>query len=84
MRNKTVILGYAKGEVSLSIPENRLKHVLTVNQVDVTLRGESAVVDALQHPIGSAKLSDLVKSGQKVVVITSDILGVRNLLYKGK
>lgn len=73
MRNKNVILGYAKNEVTLSIPENRLKHVLTVNSVDITYRGEQAVVNALENPIGTPRLCDMVKSGQKVVIITSDI-----------
>ena len=73
MQNKTVTLGYAKGECSLEISSDRLQCVLTTNEVQYGLTGADAVVDALAHPIGTALLRDMVKQGQKVVIVTSDI-----------
>ena len=46
---------------------------LRQNKVDVELTGEAEVRRALMEPIVSARLSEIVKSGEKVVIVTSDI-----------
>lgn len=43
------------------------------NTVQTEIQGTAAVEEALAHPIGSQKLSQIVSKGEKVVIITSDI-----------
>ena len=65
--------GYGKGLQAVEVPEKNLLAVLTANPMDHVRRGEDAVRYAMAHPIGSQPLQALVKPGQKVAVITSDI-----------
>ena len=66
-------LGYYKTTKSLDIPDQNLLGVLTPNPVQTGLTGEEEVVRALQNPIGTPRLSQIVKPGEKIVIITSDI-----------
>ena len=66
-------LGYYKGTKTLEVSDKNLSGVLTPNEVQVDLTGEEEVVRALQHPIGTPRLSEIVKPGEKIVIITSDI-----------
>ena len=65
--------GYGKGLQTVEVPEKNLLAVLTSNPMTHERTGEGAVVHALQNPIGTACLRQLVKPGQKVAIITSDI-----------
>ena len=65
--------GYGSGVQSVEIPEMNLLTCLLSNEVEHPRRGEEAVRYALEHPIGSGKLRELVKPGQKVAIVTSDI-----------
>ena len=65
--------GYGKGIQSVEVPDKNLMAVLTANEIDHERRGSDAVDYALEHPIGSPKLSTLAKPGMKVAVITSDV-----------
>ena len=65
--------GYGKGVQSVEVPDKNLMAVLTANEIDHERRGSDAVDYALEHPIGSPKLSTLAKPGMKVAVITSDV-----------
>ena len=66
-------VGYGKGTQSVDIPEENILMTLRANEVEVKLRGEDAVRDALAHPIGTPRLCEIVKPGEKIAVITSDI-----------
>jgi len=66
-------LGYYKGTKDLEVPDHNLSGVLTPNEVQVDMTGEEEVVRALQQPIGTPRLSEIVKPGEKIVIITSDI-----------
>jgi nickel-dependent lactate racemase len=66
-------LGYYKSTKPLDIQEKNLLGVLTPNEVRTELTGEEEVVRALCNPIGSPRLSQIVKPGEKIVIITSDI-----------
>lgn len=57
----------------VSVPEDSLLGVLTPNQVDVSLTGETEVRRSLSSPINSPPLKDVVKPGEKIAIITSDI-----------
>lgn len=54
-------------------PDENLLSVLEPNEVKVSLTGEASVRNALENPIGTKGLNEIVKPGEKVVLITSDI-----------
>ena len=66
-------LGFGKGIQKVEIEERCLLDVLLPNPVQKELIGEDEVRRALAAPIGSVPLRELVKPGEKIVMITSDI-----------
>ena len=58
---------------TVKVPEQNLLGVLTHNEVTLGLTGEEEVRRALKSPIGSPRLKDIVKPGEKIAIITSDI-----------
>ena len=66
-------LGFGKGTQPLDIPDGMIRDVLYPNEVETDLTGEAEVRRALQNPIGSGKLKDIVQKGEKIAIITSDI-----------
>ena len=72
-RHMKVEFGYGKGVQIVDIPDKNLDQVLVANEIEHERRGPDAVVYALENPIGSPRLKDLVKPGQKICIITSDI-----------
>ena len=65
--------GYGAGVQTARLPEENLLAELKANTMEHPRRGVGAVVYALNHPIGAPRLSELVKPGQKIAIITSDI-----------
>lgn len=68
-----ISLGFGSGTQQVDIADKNLVGVLYPNEVEVTLRGREAVSYALQNPIGTGKLADIVSAGEKIAIITSDI-----------
>ena len=66
-------LGYGKGTQTVEIKETCLLDVLLPNPVLKELTGEEEVRRALAAPIGTASLREIVKPGEKIAIITSDI-----------
>ncbi len=66
-------LAYDKRLVSLEVEESRLLGELLPNKVEIGLTGVEEVNRALDNPIGLPRLETLVKAGDKVCIITSDI-----------
>ena len=66
-------LGFGAGVQRVEIPDKNLLGVLTPNPVERELTGEAEVRRALANPIGSRPLKEIVKTGEKIAVITSDI-----------
>ncbi len=66
-------LPFGKEKIELTIPDANLLQVLTPNAVETDASGAAEVERALEHPIGSPRLRDLVTPGQKVAIVTSDI-----------
>ena len=58
---------------TVEVPDPNLLEVLAPNEVEVQRRGVEAVEYALENPIAAPKLRDLLRPGQKVAIITSDI-----------
>jgi len=65
--------GYGKEKIGLSVPDQNLLAVLTPNRVEYDLTGEAEVRRSLKNPIGAPRLSETVRPGQRVVIVTSDI-----------
>ena len=65
--------GYGKGFQHVEVPEKNLLAVLVANKMEHELCGAAAVDYALENPIGSRHLKNIIKLGQKVAIITSDI-----------
>ena len=58
---------------SFEIPENIEVNVLLPNPLSVDAEETELVRQALQSPIGSAPLGEIVHPGEKIAVITSDV-----------
>lgn len=65
--------GFGAGVQEVLVPDENLLGVLTGNPVAPGLRGEEEVRRALREPIGSKPLREIVKPGEKIAIITSDI-----------
>lgn len=68
-----ITLGIGHGTQDVEVPEKNLLGVLRPNPVAYELTGEDEVKRALENPIGSGKLRDIVHPGEKIAVISSDI-----------
>ncbi len=65
--------GFGKGKQLVDIPENLHCRELKAND-DIELNPDEADVKrALENPIGSPRLRDIVKPGEKIAIVTSDI-----------
>ena len=66
-------LKYGEVYITAEIPEKNLMGTLLPKPLPGGLTEEEAVRFSLANPIGSRKLCELVKKGDKVVIVTSDI-----------
>ncbi len=65
--------GFGNTTQAVCVPEKNILEILEPNSVEVELKGEAAVNFALENPVGAPKLREVVKPGQKIAIITSDI-----------
>lgn len=73
MNLTTLALPFGDSELSVEVPSSNLVGVF-VSQEGIAEVNEAALLrQALDDPIGSARLDELARSGQKVVIITSDL-----------
>lgn len=66
-------LGYDTSYQEVEIDDHSLIQVLQPNPVESFRGPAEEIIHALQNPIASSRLRDIVKPGEKVAVITSDI-----------
>ena len=64
---------YGKGEQVVSLPEEHVSQVLLPPVTDKPQTVAKLMEEALAHPIGTLTLEQLVKPGEKVVLLVSDI-----------
>jgi lactate racemase len=64
------VLKYGSSELTCTLPGARL---LRATPPAAPASGEALTAEALEHPIGSPKLEKIVRPGEKVVIVTSDI-----------
>ena len=65
--------GFGDGLKIVEAPDANVVGILTPNEVQLGATGADAVVEALQNPIGTPRLSAIVKPGEKIAIITSDV-----------
>jgi hypothetical protein len=65
--------GFGTTVQTVDVPDENVIGVLHANQVEHELMGEEEVRRALSHPIGAPLLKDVVKPGEKIAIVTSDI-----------
>lgn len=58
---------------TVAVEDRRLLGVLQSNPVPAGPAGEAAVREALARPIGTPRLRELVRPGEKIAVVTSDV-----------
>lgn len=69
----TIEIPFGKGKQVLHAPEERLKGIIEKNSSDDTLLNETDIVrNALEHPVGTCRLREIVKGKKSVTVISSD------------
>lgn len=65
--------GFGNGVQEVELPEKNLLGVLKANKVELGLTGEAEVLRAMASPIGTPRLRKIVKPGETVAVVSSDI-----------
>jgi nickel-dependent lactate racemase len=65
--------GFGKRSVTVTIEDENVLSVLSPNEVSHDLTGVDEVIRSLRDPIESAPLRDIVRPGEKIAIITSDI-----------
>lgn len=66
-------IGFGSSPQAVEIPDANVIGVLEPNVVEITEKGAEVVRRALQNPLGSPRLRQIVKPGERVVIIASDI-----------
>lgn len=66
-------LAFGTGTQKLRVPDENLLGVLTPNEVPRGLMGAKEILRALENPVGTPRLRDIVRPGEKIAVVTSDI-----------
>lgn len=66
-------LKYGKGDVGLTLDDKNYAGTVLPNEIQADLKNEDEIRRSMANPIGSKRLKDIVKAGEKVVIITSDI-----------
>ncbi|WP_432664283.1 nickel-dependent lactate racemase [Wukongibacter baidiensis] len=66
-------LKFGKGKVKFEIDDKNYMGEILPKEIESDITGEAEVERALENPIGSPRLKDIVKPGEKIVIVTSDI-----------
>lgn len=70
---KEIVLGFGEKEVALTLPEEQILHIIEGKAVKAITDVPAAIKTALRNPIDSPPLQEVVKTGDKVAIIASDI-----------
>lgn len=66
-------LGYGKGIQKIEIPDANLMGVLLPENAAAERSEDQEVLRALEEPIESLKLREIIRPGEKIAIVTSDI-----------
>ena len=68
-----ISIPYGHSEWKMQVDSQRIRGILTPCDVNTTSKKENAIIqEAMDCPIGSARLSELAKRKKNVVIIASD------------
>ncbi|MBN1566694.1 MAG: nickel-dependent lactate racemase [Acidobacteria bacterium] len=70
---KTTKMKLGNGYVDVSVPEENFLGMIAKEVPAAGMTEEQVVLDALAHPIGTPRLKEIVKPGNTVCVVVSDI-----------
>ncbi len=73
MALKTFKFGIGEGYQEIALPEEHILQVIEGNEVPKLKDIKAATIEALRNPINSEPLQSVVKQGDKVAIIVSDI-----------
>lgn len=68
-----ITLGFGKKQLNLKVDEKNILDVLKPNPIQGDVDQVEEVQRALENPIGTKRLKEMVRPGEKVVIITSDV-----------
>ncbi|WP_432408957.1 nickel-dependent lactate racemase [Wukongibacter sp. M2B1] len=66
-------LKFGKDKVKFEIDDKNYMGEILPREIESDITGEAEVERALKNPIGTSRLKDIVKPGEKIVIVTSDI-----------
>ena len=65
---------YGDGTVDFEYPQEDVIKVLEPNKVEIPNKGEEEIIrEAIENPIGSPKLEEIVKAGETVCIVVPDV-----------
>jgi len=70
---QSFVLKYGRQEIGFALPEKHLLRVLEGNRSENKQSEEAIITAALANPIASPRLRDIVKPGEKICLVISDI-----------
>ena len=70
---KTVKMKLGTGYADVSVPEENLLGMLVKEVPPSSMTEDEVILDALAHPIGTPRLRELVKPGNTVCIVISDV-----------
>jgi len=66
-------LKFGNDKVKFEINDKNYMGEILPKEIECGITGEAEVERALKNPIGTPRLKDIVKEGEKIVIVTSDI-----------
>jgi nickel-dependent lactate racemase len=73
MSDKTIEFGFGRGKLTFTLPAEQIIQEIDGRPVEPITDVPAAVRHALNHPTGTPPLKEVVKSGERVVIVVSDI-----------
>ena len=65
-------IGYAKKKLIVKIPTKNILTCVRQNEIEIN-NSKEIVLQAIKNPIGTSTLNNIIKPGEKIAIITSDI-----------
>lgn len=72
--NQKICLPYGPTEKQFDVPKRNLIGVAIPRDISAFSKPDEAIQEALSHPLRSDSLLDIAKNGQKIVILTSDVM----------
>ncbi len=70
---KTIPLAYGSGILELDIPERNISSIILPSELEIKEEGASLIKKALENPIKSKRLSEIVNPDSRIAIIVSDV-----------